>query len=429
MATLVALAVGGKLSYSVRKLALLAILLFSLVAQSALTTMGQGADHVLIAWPIPQALISVAIFALVDLARARRWQVVLLGLLATCIVGSGALTTAQYHRSLAQSGGQGFFSDAINTLANDLEQADKTRIAALDWGFARNLQILTRGRLKIEEYFTYTSQPGEEIESLMDKLVVQPDLLYLVHAPRITAFPGYKELFEKMAYRHGLTPVLWKSYSQRDGAPVFDVYSLEPALPLSQLPPTAYPLNAELGDDLRLLGYDLPNAAPAPGETLQATLYLQALSPQDRSYKVFAHLVDDSGRLWAQHDAVPRAWGYPTTQWKPNEIVADRIWLPVPADAPPGLYHLFVGIYDPATGQRLPILLDGQPQPGDTLGWWISSYVEVFGASQAAGKAGAPARSKQLCRSEVGPANAARAGLKNRYPVLPIRPIDCHRDG
>ena len=174
LATLVALAVGGKLSYSVRKLALLAILLFSLVAQSALTTMGQGADHVLIAWPIPQALISAAIFALVDLARARRWQVVLLGLLATCILGSGALTTAQDHRSLAQSGGQGFFSDAIYTLANDLEQAEQPRIAALDWGFTRNLQLLTRGHLKIEEWFTYTSQPGEEIEALLDKLVVQP---------------------------------------------------------------------------------------------------------------------------------------------------------------------------------------------------------------------------------------------------------------
>ncbi len=311
LATLVALAVGGKLSYSVRKLTLLAILLFSLIAQSALTTMGQGPDHIVIAWPIPQALVSAAIFALVDVVRTRRWQVVLLALFATCIIGSGALTTAQYYRSLAQSGGVGFFSDAIYTLANDLEQADKPRIAALDWGFARNLQILTRGRLEIEEWFTYTSQPGEEIESLLDKLVVQPNLLYLFHAPRFTAFPGHQELFEKLAYRHGLTPVLWKSYSQRDGAPVFDVYSLEPAPPLVQLPRTAYPLNAVLGDDLRLLGYDLPNATPAPGNTLQATLYWQALSPQDHDYKAFAHLVDDSGRLWAQHDAVPRAGAIP----------------------------------------------------------------------------------------------------------------------
>ena len=106
---------------------------------------------------------------------------------------------------------------------------------------------------------------------------------------------------------------------------------------------------------------------PAPGDTLQATLYLQALSPQDHSYKVFAHLVDDTGKLWAQHDAVPRAWGYPTTEWQVGEIVADRIWLPLPADAPPGMYHVFVGMYDEATGQRLAMEYQGKRQENDAL--------------------------------------------------------------
>lgn len=367
LVTLVGLGLAHKLSFSGRRLALLAILLFSIVAQSALTSMGRGADHLLIAWPIPQALVATAIFALVDAAGTRRWLALLPGLAALCLVGSTAWTTAQYHRSLAQSGGGGFFSDAIYSLAGDLEGAGERRIVALDWGFARNLQLLTHDDLKPAEWFAY-GPPGEETEASLNNLVVQPGLFYLLHAPRFTAFPGHRELFEKVAYRHGLAPVVLKSYNQRDGEPVFQVYTLEPAPPLTELPAEAQPLSAALGDGLRLLGYDLPAGPVAPGETLQATLYWQAAAPQDHGYKVFAHLVDDAGKLWAQHDAVPRAWGYPTTQWKAGEIVADRIWLPVPADAPPGAYHLFVGMVDEATGQRLPIALDGQPQPGDTLG-------------------------------------------------------------
>ena len=368
LATLVGLALRSKLSYSVRKLALLVVLLFSLIGQSALTTMGYGADHILIAWPIPQALMAAAIFSLVDVVRGRRWQVALLGLFTLCIVASSALTTVQYHRSFAQTGGQGYFSTAIYTLADDLEKADSPRIVALDWGFARSLQLLTGGRLDILERFTYGSQPTEEEESLLEQQVVQPDLLYLVHSPRFTAFPGHRELLDRLAYRHGLTPVLWKSYSQRDGEPVIDVYSLEPTPPLSQLPDTAHSLNVSLGDSLRLLGYQLSDTAISPGDTLQMTLFWQASAPQERSYQVFTHLVDDSGRLWAQHDAAPRDWSYPTTQWQPNEIVADRIWLPISTDIPPGSYHLFVGMYNQETGERLPIQLNGQPQPGNTLG-------------------------------------------------------------
>ncbi len=366
-AALVGLGLAGKLFFSGRKLVLLAILLVSIAAQSALTTMGQGADHLVILWPIPQTLIATAVFALADLTWRRRWPAVFVGLLAISMLASEALTTVLYHRSLAQSGGQGFFSDTIYTLANDLEQADSPKIVALDWGFARNLQLLTGGQLKIEEWFTYASSPGEEAEAYLEHLVDQPDLLYLLHVPRFTAFPGHRELFDKVAYRNDLTPALWKSYPQRNGESVVEVYSLDPTPPLVQLPATARPLEATVGDSLQLLGYSLSAPIIAPGDTLQATLYWQATSQQDRSYKVFVHLVDDTGRLWSQHDAIPRAWGYPTTAWQPNEIVADRIWLPVPADAPSGRYYLRAGMYEETTGERLPIARAGQSQGEDAL--------------------------------------------------------------
>jgi hypothetical protein len=372
------LSLRRRLSYSPKRPALLVILLASIVTMSAATSISQGAEHLAILWPIPQALVAVAVFSLADVAalwpkqkRLAGWALV--GVVVASLLAAEAWTTARHHRALAQTGGIGHFSDAINILAADLESSQPDRLIALDWGFKRNLQLLSAGRLSPEEWFAY-GPPGEEIETYLEQLVDQPGLLYLFHAPRYTAFLGHRELFERVAYRHGLAPVVWKDYAQRDGEPVFQVIRLEPAPPLAALPDTAQPVDALLGDDLRLLGYDLPDPIAVPGETLQATLYWQARSQQERSYKVFMHFVDDTGKLWSQHDAVPRAWGYPTTAWQPGEIIADRVWLSIPADAPPGAYQLLVGMVDEGTGERLVIERDGRRQEGDAL---LLTSVEV----------------------------------------------------
>jgi hypothetical protein len=47
-------------------------------------------------------------------------------------------------------------------------------------------------------------------------------------------------------------------------------------------------------------------------------------------------------------------------------VVVDEMSVPVRADAPPGLYHLAVGLYDAASGGRLPISdAAGQSFPDD----------------------------------------------------------------
>ncbi len=359
-----------RLSYDPRRPLLLAILLASILLMGATTSISQGAEHLIILWPIPQALIAVAVFGLLDVARQQREPVPLIvstsivAAVLALIVAEGS-TTARHHRDLARTGGIGHFSDAIGALAADLE-ASPGRLIALDWGFKRNLQFLSRGRLNPEEWFVYGA-PGAQTESYLEQLASEPGLLFLFHSPEYTAFGGHWELFERVAYRHGLNPIVWKTYSQRDGRPVYHVYSLTPAQPVKALPPEAKAKTASVGDGIRLLGYELP-AVASRDETLQGTLYWQAVASQDHGSKVFAHLFDDSGKLWAQHDAVPQDWGRPTTEWRPGEIIADRFWLSLPADAPPGVYHLFIGMVDEVSGERLPMVVDEQRLKGDTLG-------------------------------------------------------------
>ncbi len=369
---LVALGLRKRLSYSPRRLALLGILMFAIVFQSAFTITGLGALHLVIAWPMPQALIAAALLSLADdLALQMPWRrrrvLLTTSVVALLLIGAELATTCRYHITLARTGGVGFFSDAINDLAHDLQAPGAPPAVLLDWGFRRNLQILTQDRVPLEERYDYSQHPGEGFKQWIDARVTGPAALYIFHAPGQEAFAGHLEAFMAAAQHHRLTPVLAKTYYQRDGKPVYLVYRLEPAPHLFSAPAMQHVTPARLGESISLLGYDLDEQVLRPGGELQLTLYWQAQQQPGASYKVFVHLVGPGGQIVAQYDGQPQSWGYPTNQWQAGEVVPDRIWLSLPGQLPAGPYTLLTGMYEEASGQRLPILQNGQRPPDDRL--------------------------------------------------------------
>ncbi len=115
------------------------------------------------------------------------------------------------------------------------------------------------------------------------------------------------------------------------------------------------PVEANFGNLVRLIGYDLDFGRAYPGGRLPLTLYWQASSHIPASYHVFTHLASDSGPL-AQADGIPVCWRYPTELWRPGQIIADQHAILIPADIPPGNYPLQVGLYLPDTFERLDVL-------------------------------------------------------------------------
>jgi hypothetical protein len=112
-------------------------------------------------------------------------------------------------------------------------------------------------------------------------------------------------------------------------------------------------------DVIRLHNYAVSQTA----SNLELTLHWQALRRMEASYKVFVHLRDPaSGEIVAQADRVPREWGYPTRWWEEGEFVEDTVRLDLQG-VPPGTYDLFLGLYDEATGIRLP----ARNQAGDAF--------------------------------------------------------------
>ena len=134
----------------------------------------------------------------------------------------------------------------------------------------------------------------------------------------------------------------------------------EAACENATLPETAEPLDLRFGSEMRLLAYET-NLDEA---NLALTLYWQGQQRMNTDYKVFVHFFDvETGQMVAQNDAMPRDWSYPTTFWPPGKLVDDEVTLPLDGLVN-GRYTLAVGLYNPQTGERLPVVdSNGEPVP------------------------------------------------------------------
>ena len=142
-----------------------------------------------------------------------------------------------------------------------------------------------------------------------------------------------------------------------------------------------HPLELTFGEGVHLLGYGLDRTEAAPGEVLSLALYWRAEGPTERDYTLFVHLLGPDGLPHGQVDRVPGDGLAPTTSWAAGQVIVEEIALPVAADAPPGLYHIAVGFYDAAYGDRLPVAdPSGRPLPDDQA--VLPVEITVVGGSQ-----------------------------------------------
>lgn len=151
------------------------------------------------------------------------------------------------------------------------------------------------------------------------------------------------------------------------GCSLYALLSLLPAsyrapAPIAAPPATAIPVDAIYGtsDQLRVLGYDLPDQRYTVGDVVPITLYLKSDKPVGADYQLFIQLLDENRVEVANLTSHP-GWGRnPTSLWQPGAIYADTYPLlisgPV-ADWAPLLAHLYIGFVDPQTESsgRFPI--------------------------------------------------------------------------
>jgi len=142
---------------------------------------------------------------------------------------------------------------------------------------------------------------------------------------------------------------------------IFDYYLTPRSLPVGVLPE-----KFDFDGQFELIGYALSREAVEPGEALAVALKWRAIDDIALDYKVFLVMVGPSDTVYALRDGMPLNWLWPTSRWEPGETVDDRWGLQVEDGTPPGTYPLYVGAYDPGTGQRLVVTADGD-EVGDRV--------------------------------------------------------------
>ena len=112
------------------------------------------------------------------------------------------------------------------------------------------------------------------------------------------------------------------------------------------------------GDRVELLGYDLPARAVAQGGHLPLTLWFRCMRPVGADWTVRLRFSPLAGlpRLF-NGDHTPVAGSYPTSDWKPGQVIRDSLRINVFDIVPPGTRRLSLSLSDgdsevPMLGER-----------------------------------------------------------------------------
>lgn len=188
-----------------------------------------------------------------------------------------------------------------------------------------------------------------------------------VYTLQVEAWAPGPELYDLFVGLYGATPddrLPAQTDTGEAALPIVAQVRVAPARPLT-LPAEATPVAYRLGDAIALEGYTTV-VAPGGG-VLTATLYWRVLAAPPDDYTVFVHAQDAAGGQLAQHDSPPRAGRYPTSAWRPGELIPDEhVLISTTLTAGQPLW-LAVGLYQPQTMERLPAVGPAGPVPDNQI--------------------------------------------------------------
>jgi hypothetical protein len=126
-------------------------------------------------------------------------------------------------------------------------------------------------------------------------------------------------------------------------------------------------LDLRVGAAIRLVGYDEVAPSGDGSGARQLTLYWVADETPQQDYLVRLRLRDEAGAVaWKSEPVRPVAGLFPTTAWRPGEVVVDFHELALPSHVGAGAYTVEVGLFPKFADEGLPV--DGRSDPWARLG-------------------------------------------------------------
>lgn len=96
-------------------------------------------------------------------------------------------------------------------------------------------------------------------------------------------------------------------------------------------------------------------------EGMEVKYRWRCLKPVNRDYWCFTHIVDQQGKIVGYLDHPLLNGEPPTSLWKEGDIAIERLLFRLPAARKSETYHLRLGLFHRASGERLPITAGGFP--------------------------------------------------------------------
>ncbi len=111
------------------------------------------------------------------------------------------------------------------------------------------------------------------------------------------------------------------------------------------------PANTPFPTLATLKGIQLPSKIQA-GQPFDVTLLWQVVHQKEANLRVFVQILDDQGRLIAQHDGIPVNGTRPANNWEQGEYLVDTHKIEWARSDYKGAGKLIIGFYDPDTFLR-----------------------------------------------------------------------------
>lgn len=137
-------------------------------------------------------------------------------------------------------------------------------------------------------------------------------------------------------------------------------------LPAETTSPYPNPSGQNFANEIQLLGYAYNQRLFRPGDTLQLTLYWQALRSNPTNVEVEVRLMDEQGQVRAKADSLPSP---PSQSWAAGQLVESSHSILIYDTLPAGTYIIHVALLDVAQQERHNIIADD--------GHWISNFLEL----------------------------------------------------
>jgi 4-amino-4-deoxy-L-arabinose transferase-like glycosyltransferase len=226
-----------------------------------------------------------------------------------------------------------------------LAQSDRLPVLDVQWDLVANGTVVYSTTLPLNPYSTEQWRTGDVLQSKYDFRVPldlpagMADLQFKV-IDRATGQPLTDRPVE-------LTPVNIAARPRDFSAPAM-----------------TQPLDVKFGELAQLLGADVKRSSTQ----LTVTLVWQAQAITTTNLTAFVQLIGTDDRVQQQIDNWQLAFDAPTSTWLPGQIIADQYVFEVSSGAlSPDAAAIGVGLYNAATGERLPAFAGGQRLPQDRM--------------------------------------------------------------